>query len=70
MSDIDALLEERRGYVARGLANRVAAVDAQLALLGHKVAKPTERADSAPAENAAQADAAKRGHGRPRKNEA
>lgn len=69
MSDIDALLEERRGYVARGLAARIAAVDEQLALLGHKPAK-VERADNAPAENAAQADPARRGPGRPRKTEA
>jgi len=34
---IAALLEERRGYVARGLANRVAAVDAALAALNYHV---------------------------------
>ena len=33
---IAALLEERRGYVVRGLADRVKAVDAELARLGHK----------------------------------
>ena len=33
---IAALLEERRGYVMRGLPARVAAVDAELARLGHK----------------------------------
>lgn len=40
MSDamIAALLEERRGYVARGLTDRVKLVDAQLAALGHKAA--------------------------------
>lgn len=40
MSDamIAALLEERRGYVARNLPERVKLVDAQLAALGHKVA--------------------------------
>ena len=35
---IAALLEERRGYVARGLSDRVKAVDEQLARLGHRVA--------------------------------
>lgn len=44
---IAALLDERRGYVARGLADRVKAVDEQLALLGHKVAP--EAAVQAPA---------------------
>jgi len=34
---IAALLEERRGYVARRLSERVAAVDAALALLGAEV---------------------------------
>ena len=40
MSDaiIAALLEERRGYVARNLPDRVKLVDAQLAALGHKIA--------------------------------
>lgn len=33
---IAALLEERRGYVVRGLPDRVKAVDEQLARLGHK----------------------------------
>ncbi len=33
---IAALLEERRGYVVRGLTDRVKAVDEQLALIGHK----------------------------------
>jgi len=32
---IDALLEERRGYVVRGLDDRVAQVDEQLALRGY-----------------------------------
>jgi hypothetical protein len=35
---IAALLEERRGYVMRGLPDRVAVVDAELARLGHRVA--------------------------------
>lgn len=34
---IAALLLERRGYVARGLAHRVAAVDAALAALNYHV---------------------------------
>lgn len=53
MSDaiIAALLEERRGYVARGLTNRVKAVDAELAALGHKVAP--EKATAPKAETTA-----------------
>jgi len=47
--EIKALLVERRGYEARGLADRVAAVDAALAALGHEIettsiAPETERA--------------------------
>lgn len=38
MDQIDALLREREGYVARGLPDRVKAVDAELVKLGHKVA--------------------------------
>jgi hypothetical protein len=34
MSMIEALLEERRGYVVRGLTARIAAVDAALASYG------------------------------------
>lgn len=34
--EIEALLVEREGYVRRGLAKRVADVDAALAVLGHK----------------------------------
>jgi hypothetical protein len=38
MSDnVESLLREREGYVNRGLANRVAQVDAQLERLGFKV---------------------------------
>lgn len=44
---IAALLDERRGYVARGLSDRVKAVDEQLARLGHRVAP--EAAVQAPA---------------------
>lgn len=52
-AEIDALLDERRGYVMRGLPDRVKAVDEQLARLGHRVAP--EAAVKAPApERAAQ----------------
>lgn len=44
---IAALLEERRGYVIRNLPERVKAVDAELARLGHRVAP--ESATQAPA---------------------
>lgn len=42
-----ALLEEREGYVRRGLADRVAAVDAELARLGRPV--PAGRESAKPA---------------------
>ena len=62
MSDVNALLEERRGYVLRGLKDRVAQVDAELARLGVAVeAAPVETAVVEPQENA------RRGPGRPRK---
>jgi hypothetical protein len=35
-AEIDALLDERRGYVVRGLPDRVKAVDEQLARLGYR----------------------------------
>jgi hypothetical protein len=35
--EINALLVERRGYEARGLRDRIAAVDAALAALGHEI---------------------------------
>lgn len=38
--EIAALLIERRGYEQRGLTLRVAAVDAQLEFLGHRVEAP------------------------------
>ena len=44
---IAAYLEERRGYVARNLPERVKLVDAELARLGYKVAP--EAAVQAPA---------------------
>lgn len=39
---VDALLRERQGYVVRGLEDRVAAVDASLAALGHKTEATTK----------------------------
>ena len=42
---IAALLEERRGYVSRGLLNRAAQVDEQLRLLGAEGAPPVKRAE-------------------------
>lgn len=54
MSDVEALLAERRGYLARGLANRVAQVDAQLAHYGIAVDASVETAsDPDVPENAA-----------------
>lgn len=44
MSEVEALLAERRGYVLRGLANRVAQVDAQLAGYGIAVETSVETA--------------------------
>jgi len=46
---IRALIEERRGYVMRGLDDRVAAVDAQLRRLGASAEKPVQRASQRPA---------------------
>lgn len=40
---IEALLWERKGYVVRGLDDRVAAVDASLAALGYEVEKPAPK---------------------------
>lgn len=37
---IEALLWERKGYITRGLDDRVAGVDAALAALGYEVEKP------------------------------
>jgi len=54
MSDatIASLLTERAGYVARGKTDRVKAVDAELAALGHKVA-PEKATAPAPETTAA-----------------
>lgn len=38
--DVEALLVERRGYVQRGLDDRVSAVDDALAARGYKVPSP------------------------------
>lgn len=42
---VAALLEERRGYLARRLANRVAQVDAELARYGVEVEPEIETGD-------------------------
>lgn len=57
---IAALLEERRGYVVRGLTDRVKAVDEQLARLGHK-APPAPATAQAPAPEKAVAPKPSRG---------
>lgn len=47
MSQIESLLRERAGYVARGLTDRVRQVDEQLSLEGYETADappPAERA--------------------------
>jgi hypothetical protein len=50
MSMVEALLEERRGYVVRGLTARVAAVDAALLAFGVAVGDDTpETPDGLPA---------------------
>jgi hypothetical protein len=41
---MQALIEERGFYVARGLTEKVAAVDAELARVGHQAAPPVKRA--------------------------
>lgn len=45
---IDALLEERRGYVNRGETERVAMVDAELKKLGASAEKPVTRSQKRP----------------------
>jgi hypothetical protein len=42
---IEALQTERRGYVARGLQDRVAEVDAQLSALGVEVPRVEDVSD-------------------------
>jgi hypothetical protein len=51
MSRVEALLREREGYVRRGLTERVAAVDAELARLG-AVPPEIEAAAIVPSERA------------------
>jgi hypothetical protein len=63
--NVKSLLEERRGYVARGLKDRIAQVDAQLARLGFVVedepaAPAVETADAGPAETTAKPSGRKR----------
>lgn len=47
-AQIAALLEERRGYEARGDTTRVADVDAELRALGHEGSAPIARAEKRP----------------------
>ncbi len=47
-SQIRALLEERRGYVERGNADRIGDVDEQLRLIGHEGASVATRAEKRP----------------------
>ena len=64
---IEALLEERRGYVVRGLKDRVAQVDAEIERLGGvKVADEPEVEEAV--SPAVVETAVKRGPGRPRKD--
>jgi hypothetical protein len=42
---VAALLEERRGYAARGLTDRVEAVDAELRRLGAQGKSPAKRSE-------------------------
>jgi hypothetical protein len=46
---IAAMIEERRGTVARGMDDRTAAIDAELARVGHEGATPAKRAAKRPA---------------------
>lgn len=56
-NDVEPLLREREGYVRRGLADRVAQVDAELKRLGHEIetttAGPEETATRKPVKRAA-----------------
>lgn len=60
--EIAALLIERRGYEQRGLTLRVAAVDAQLEFLGHRIV--AEVHETAAIEPAAERATAARGRKR------
>jgi hypothetical protein len=69
MSVIDALLEERRGYVVRGLTDRIAQVDKALAAAGYKATKAEPEIEAPEAhDDPAVETAVKRGPGRPRKS--
>ena len=59
-SEIEALLRERAGYIARGKADRVRQVDQLLAALGHQPATIETADDTAEVETAVK-------RGRPRK---
>jgi hypothetical protein len=59
-AEIEALLKERAGYIARGKTDRVRQVDAQLAALGHQSATIETADDTAEVETAVK-------RGRPRK---
>lgn len=52
---IKGLLEEKNGYLARGLADKAAAVDDQLRLMGHEAQTPQERASRRPSPRAKKA---------------
>ena len=70
MSMIEALLEERRGYIVRGNKARVAQVDAEIARLGGvRVADDLPEVETADGTPDAEVETAafKRGPGRPRK---
>lgn len=65
---IAALLEERVGYVGRGLKERVNAVDAEIRRLGGEPPRPAEEAVQPPPERpggSRPAGSQKRGSGRP-----
>lgn len=57
---IKALLTERDGYVLRGMTERVAQVDEQLAALGHPLAPETTATSGGP-ERAVRKPARRRG---------
>lgn len=61
---IDSLLVEREGYVRRGLPDRVALVDVELARHGYKATAAPVEVETA---NVQPAETTRRGPGRPRK---
>ncbi|MER5882714.1 hypothetical protein ABT160_02680 [Streptomyces sp. NPDC001941] len=66
---VAALLRERAGYVARGLDDRVAAVDEQLALRGYsgEAAPETQEPEGRATPQVQQSTAEGRGRGRGRR---